>query len=125
MSTLQPELTLPRLSIDPPSSDALQLRPPPVGGSAHPPPRPRDLAGLTDADVLARHRPGHADPLQVPEVLLRLHNQQHTSRQKTVSHKTRQDRADFLLRFYAALHCNSLNLPSGSSATPSIVRQDM
>ncbi len=49
-------------------------------------------------------RPGQADPLQVLEVLLRLHNQQHTSRQKTVSHKTRQDRADFLRRFYAALH---------------------
>jgi hypothetical protein len=63
---------MPRLFIDPPSSRALQLRPPPVGGSAHAPPRLRDLAGLTDADVLARHRPGHADPLQVPEVLLRL-----------------------------------------------------
>ena len=92
---------MPRLSIDPPSS---KLRPPPVGRTAHQPPRLRDWAGLTDADVLARHRPGQADPMQVLEVLLRLHNQQHTSRQKTVSHKTRQDRADFLRRFYTALH---------------------
>lgn len=95
---------MPSLSIDPPSSKSLQLRPPPVGRTAHQPPRLRDWAGLTDADILARHRPGQADPLQVLEVLLRLHNQQHTSRQKTVSHKTRQDRADFLRRFYAALH---------------------
>ena len=92
---------MPRLYIDPPSSG---LRPPPVSRTAHQPPRLRDWAGLTDADVLARHRPGQADPLQVLEVLLRQHNQQHTSRQKTVSHKTRQDRADFLRRFYAALH---------------------
>jgi Integrase len=104
MLTLQPELTMPRLSIYPPSSHSSRLRPPPVGRTTHQPPRLRDWAGLTDADVLARHRPGQADPLQVLEVLLRQHNQQHTSRQKTVSHKTRQDRADFLRRFYAALH---------------------
>ena len=75
MSTLQPELTMPRLFIDPPSS---KRPPPPVGRTAHQPPRLRDWAGLTDADVLARHRPGQTDPLQVLEVLLRLHNQQHT-----------------------------------------------
>jgi len=75
MSPTQPELTMPRLSIDPPSS---RLRLPPTARTAHQPPRLRDWAGLTDADVLARHRPGQADPLQVLEVLLRLHNQQHT-----------------------------------------------
>ena len=64
----------------------------------------RDWAGLTDADLLARHRPGHTDPLKVLELLLRLYNQQHTSLQKTVSHKTRQERADFLRRFFTALH---------------------
>ena len=47
---------MPRLSIDPPSSKSLQLRPPPVGRPAHQPPRLRDWAGLTDADVLARSR---------------------------------------------------------------------
>ena len=42
---------MPRLSIDPPSSKSPQLRPPPVGRTAHQPPRLRDWAGLTDADV--------------------------------------------------------------------------
>jgi hypothetical protein len=54
--------------------------PPPSGGLATPQsPRPRDWAGLTDRDVLARYRPGRADPLQVLEVLLKLHDQQHTA----------------------------------------------
>jgi integrase len=53
--------------------------------------------------VLARYRPGQADPLQVLEVLLKLHNEQHTSRAKTVSHKTRQERAQFLRRFFRDL----------------------
>jgi hypothetical protein len=40
----------------------------------------------------------------VLELLLRLHNQQHTSLQKTMSHKTRQERAHFLRRFFTARH---------------------
>jgi hypothetical protein len=51
---------MPRHSIDSPSS---HLRPPAFGRTAHQPPRLHDWAGLTDADVLARHRPGQADPL--------------------------------------------------------------
>lgn len=79
-------------------------RPPPSGGPATPQSRrPRDWAGLTDRDVLARYRPGKSDPLQVLEVLLKLHNQQHTARVKTVSHKTRQERALFLRRFFRDL----------------------
>jgi integrase len=79
-------------------------RPPPSGGPATPQsPRPRDWTGLTDRDVLDRYRPGKADPLQVLEVLLKLHNQQHTARVKTVSHKTRQERAQFLRRFFRDL----------------------
>jgi len=79
-------------------------RPPSSGGAATPQsPRPRDWAGLTDRDVLARYRPGRADPLQVLEVLLKLHNQQHTAMVKTVSHKTRQERAQFLRRFFRDL----------------------
>lgn len=70
------------------------------GGPASPhSPRPRDWSGLTSADVLARYQPGKADPLQVLEVLLKLYNEQHTSKAKTVSHKTRHERAQFLRRF--------------------------
>lgn len=42
--------------------------------------------------------------MQVLEVLLKLFNQQHTALTKTVSHKTRQERADFLRRFFRDLH---------------------
>jgi integrase len=42
--------------------------------------------------------------MQVLEVLLKLFNQQHTARMKTVSHKTRQERAEFLRRFFRDLH---------------------
>ena len=41
--------------------------------------------------------------MQVLEVLLKLFNQQHTARMKTVSHKTRQERANFLRRFFRDL----------------------
>ena len=78
-------------------------RPPPSGRAAHQSTRPRDWSGLTERDILARYRPGHANPKHVLEVLLKLHNQQHTARMKTVSHKTRQERADFLRRFFRDL----------------------
>jgi len=42
--------------------------------------------------------------MQVLEVLLKLFNERHTARMKTVSHKTRQERADFLRRFFRDLH---------------------
>ena len=79
-------------------------RPPPSGRATHQSARPRDWSGLTDRDILARYCPGRADPMHVLEVLLKLHNQQHTARMKTVSHKTRQERADFLRRFFRDLH---------------------
>jgi integrase len=79
-------------------------RPQPSGRAANQSPRPRDWSGHTDQDILARYRPGHADPTQVLEVLLKLFNQQHTALTKTVSHKTRQERADFLRRFFRDLH---------------------
>lgn len=41
--------------------------------------------------------------MQVLEVLIKLFNQQHTARAKSVSHKTRQERADFLRRFFRDL----------------------
>lgn len=58
---------------------------------------------MTPAEILARYRPGKADPLQVLDVLLELFNTQHTALDKTVSHKTRQERADFLRRFFRDL----------------------
>jgi site-specific recombinase XerD len=79
-------------------------RPQPSGRASNHSPRPRDWSGLTDRDILARYRPGRADPMQVLEVLLKLFNQQHTALTKTVSHKTRQERADFLRRFFRDLH---------------------
>lgn len=74
-----------------------------MGRASHQPLRPRDWSGLTDQSILARYVPGRAEPMQVLEVLLKLHNQQHTARLKTVSHKTRQERADFLRRFFRDL----------------------
>ena len=74
------------------------------GRATHQPLRDRDWSGLNAPDILARYRPGRADPMQVLEVLLKLFNQQHTARLKTVSHKTRQERANFLRRFFRDLH---------------------
>lgn len=71
--------------------------------TSHQPPRPRDWAGLSDAAILARLKPGSADPMRVLEVLLKLHNHRHTARLKTVSHKTRHERAEFLRRFFRDL----------------------
>ncbi len=42
--------------------------------------------------------------MHVLDVLLKLFNERHTARTKTVSHKTRQERADFLRRFFRDLH---------------------
>ncbi len=69
----------------------------------HQPPRRQDQPALTPAEILERHKPGHADPLRVLELLIDQFNAQHTSLQKTVSHKTRQERADFLRRFFRDL----------------------
>lgn len=79
-------------------------RPHSAGRATHQALNPRDWSGLNTPDILARYRPGHADPMQVLEVLLKLFNERHTARMKTVSHKTRQERADFLRRFFRDLH---------------------
>ncbi|PZQ01929.1 MAG: integrase [Variovorax paradoxus] len=63
-------------------------------------PRRQDWAGRSPQDILARLRPGKAEPLQVLEMLLTLFNTQHTAREKTVSHKTRHERARFLRQFF-------------------------
>jgi site-specific recombinase XerC len=65
--------------------------------------RCQGTAPLTPQQVLARYQPGKADPLQVLDVLIALHNTQHTAREKTVSHKTRSERARFLRQFFREL----------------------
>ncbi len=67
------------------------------------PARDQAQANLPPAAILARYKPGKADPTKVLEVLLGLFNSLHTSLDKTVSHKTRQERADFLRRFFRDL----------------------
>jgi integrase len=81
-----------------------RVRPPRQSRAAHQPRRVAELGTLSPAEVLARHPIGHAPPLRVLEVLLRLYNNQHTALEKTVSHKTRHDRAQFLRRFFRDLH---------------------
>ena len=66
---------------------------------SHPGRRRQDWAGLSATDILARNPPGSVSPADALEILLRLFNGQHTARQKSVSHKTRHDRAVFLRRF--------------------------
>lgn len=66
-------------------------------------PRRPDWIRLSPAQVLARFPPVRTPPLRVLEVLLDLFNTQHTTRQKSVSHKTRHDRAQFLRRFFRDL----------------------
>lgn len=71
--------------------------------TTHQPLRQRDWSGLSAIDTLARYKPGHTDPMRVLDVLLRLFNSQHTARDKSVSHKTRQERANFLKHFFRDL----------------------
>lgn len=79
-------------------------RPPRQSRGIHPHPREVETDTLSPAEVLARHPIGRAPPLRVLEVLLRLYNNRHTTSEKTVSHKTRHDRAQFLRRCFRDLH---------------------
>ena len=69
----------------------------------HQPSRRQEWASLTPAEILEYHRPGQANPLRVLDLLIELFNTQHTALEKTVSHKTRRERADFLRRFFRDL----------------------
>lgn len=71
--------------------------------SGQQPVRRQDWSGRSPQDILASYRPGKVDPLKVLEVLLELFNMKHTALEKTVSHKTRQERARFLRRFFLDL----------------------
>jgi len=69
----------------------------------HQPRRRQDWHGLGARDILARHQPGNAPPLEVLELLINLFNKEHTAKLKEVSFKTRQERAQFLRRFFCDL----------------------
>jgi site-specific recombinase XerC len=76
----------------------------PRGIRSQQPLRRQAWAGRSPQDILASYLPGKAEPLLVLEVLIELFNGQHTALEKTVSHKTRQERARFLRRFFRDLH---------------------
>ena len=65
--------------------------------------RRQSWAGKSPQEILARYKPGKAPPPKVLEVLIELFNSLHTSMEKTVSHKTRHERAQFLRRFFRDL----------------------
>ncbi|RJG00596.1 integrase domain-containing protein [Noviherbaspirillum sedimenti] len=69
----------------------------------HQPRRRQDWNGLSAAEILALNPPGKTAPLVVLAILIDLFNKQHTVRHKEVSFKTRQERANFLRRFYRDL----------------------
>ncbi len=79
----------------------------------HQPRRQQDRATLSPAEALERLRPGHADPMRVLDLLISLFNAQHTALEKTVSHKTRHERAHFLRRFF-----RDLRLKAGFKTLP-------
>jgi site-specific recombinase XerC len=70
---------------------------------AQQPARRQSSAGRSPQDILAGLRPGQVEPMRVLEVLIELFNSRHTALEKTVSHKTRQERANFLRRFFRDL----------------------
>ena len=69
----------------------------------HQPRRRQAWNGLSAQEILARHPAGKTPPLKVLELLIDLFNQQHSARHKAVSFKTRQERAEFLRRFFRDL----------------------
>lgn len=75
----------------------------PGRSSQHQPARRQSWAGKSPQDILAHYPTGKTPPLKVLEVLIELFNALHTSMAKTVSHKTRQERAQFLRRFFRDL----------------------
>jgi site-specific recombinase XerC len=90
-----------------------QEAPSPGRSSQHQPLRRQHWAGLTPEEILARYIPGKAPPLKVLDVLIELFNTLHTALEKTVSHKTRHERAQFLRRFF-----RDLKLKAGFKTMP-------
>ncbi len=97
-----------------PSSRRRRQEPPSPGRSSnHQPVRRQSWAGKAPKEILATYKPGKADPQRVLDVLIALFNTLHTSLEKTVSHKTRHDRAQFLRRFF-----RDLRLKAGFKTMP-------
>lgn len=69
----------------------------------HQPRRRQDWNGLSAQEILSRHPIGKTPPRAVLELLIALFNKQHTAKHKEVSFKTRQERANFLRRFFRDL----------------------
>lgn len=66
----------------------------------HQPRRRPDWNRLSPQEILARYPIGRTPPLNVLEILINLFNKEHTARHKEVSFKTREERAQFLRRFF-------------------------
>jgi hypothetical protein len=70
-------------------------------------PRRQNWAGKSPQQVLAMYPPGRTPVNRVVDVLIELFNPLHTALEKTVSHKTRYERAHFLRRFFRELHTDA------------------
>ncbi len=90
-----------------------QEAPSPGRSSRYQPTRRQSWAGKSPKEILASYTPGKAAPEKVLEVLIELFNALHTSLEKTVSHKTRHERAHFLRRFF-----RDLRLKAGFKTMP-------
>ena len=70
-------------------------------------PRRQNWAGKSPQQVLDMYPPGRTPVNRVVDVLIELYNPLHTALEKTVSHKTRYERAQFLRRFFRELHTDA------------------
>jgi site-specific recombinase XerC len=70
-------------------------------------PRRQNWAGKSPQQVLDMYPPGRTPVNRVVDVLIELFNPLHTALEKTVSHKTRYERAHFLRRFFRELHTDA------------------
>jgi site-specific recombinase XerC len=70
-------------------------------------PRRQNWTGKSPQQVLDLYPPGRTPVNRVVDVLIELFNPLHTALEKTVSHKTRYERAHFLRRFFRELHTDA------------------
>ena len=67
------------------------------------PRRRQEWIGLGRKEIIALYPPYKTSPLDVLDILIELYNKEHTAREKEVSFKTREERAQFLRRFFRDL----------------------
>ncbi|HEY0847168.1 MAG TPA: integrase domain-containing protein [Noviherbaspirillum sp.] len=77
----------------------------------HQPRRRQDWNGLSAREILALYPACKTPPHDVLDVLLALFNKQHTAKHKEVSFKTREERAEFLHRFFGVLESELAFIP--------------